>query len=90
MVSEGRKVLKESAWHVDCQRGGERGWNTKVIERVIRDEDREAEGAGGCSGQLWVTVDISGLGLSLKEGCGWVTKGVGGHSGGENSLSLCS
>lgn len=33
---------------------------------------------------------INGLGLSLKEGCGWITNGVEGHSGEENSLSLCS
>ena len=58
----------------------------RVVGRVVGDED----GAWGYSGPLWVTVDINGMGLFLKEGCGWITKGVEGRSGGEFSLSLCS
>lgn len=61
-----------------------------VAGRVVGGEDREAKGGWGSCGLLWVTVDISDVGLSLKEGCGWIAKGLEGHSGGENSLSLCS
>lgn len=58
----------------------------RVVGRVGRDEG----GAWGYCGPLWVTVDINGMGLFLKEGCGWITKAVEGHSGGENSLRPCS
>lgn len=43
---------------------------------MVRDEGREAKGDEG-SGPLWVTMNINGLGLALKEGCGWITNRVG-------------
>ena len=51
---------------------------------------RRQGGEGGWGFSELLTVDINGLGLSLKEGCGWITKGMESPSGGETSLRLCS